>query len=191
VVSELRGQHAGAGATLAKGLSRFFPVLGTSFLMAVIMVVVAIVMAIVFGMMFQGSPELAMILVGCAIGAIYAVYYVAIPSAVMERPGVAGALGRSGELTSGKRGAIFGLLVLVALAKFGVNKVLEGVLIDEQAIMDDPSQIWGMLKTGIWAQLVADIIFSMFTAAFASVTYYLLRAEKEGTSADELAAVFE
>jgi hypothetical protein len=187
VVSELRGQHAGMGATLAKGFSRFFPVLGTSIVLAIIVIVVGIGMSVVF----MAAQELGIILVLTAIGAVYAVYFVAIPSAVVERPGVFGALGRSGALTSGRRGAIFGLIALVFLAKFGLNKVLEGFLIDQEALMEDPDAIWDMLKTGIWAQMAVDLVFSMFMAVLASVTYYLLRAEKEGTSADELAAVFD
>jgi hypothetical protein len=191
VVSDLRGQHASVGATLAKGLSRFFPVIGSAIILIIIMIVVSLVMAIMFAMVFSGSPELAMILVGCGMGAMYSVYYVTIPSAVMERPGVVGALGRSSELTSGRRGGVFALLVLIFLAKFGMNKVLEGIMIDQEALMEDPDAIWTMLKNGIWAQMAVDIIFSMFTAAIACVTYYLLRSEKEGTSADELAAVFD
>jgi hypothetical protein len=110
---------------------------------------------------------------------------------VMEKPGVFGALGRSGALTSGKRGAIFGLLALVFLAKFGLNKMLEGFIVDQESLMRDPDGIWSAIKNLVWARLVVDLIFSMFMAVLASVTYYLLRSEKEGTSADELASVFD
>ena len=36
VVMELKGQHAGMGATLSKGFSRFFPVLGVAILLAMV-----------------------------------------------------------------------------------------------------------------------------------------------------------
>jgi hypothetical protein len=166
-------------------------VLGSALLIAILIGGVAIGTSLIAAPIFMGSPELAQILVGCAVGAVLAVYYVTIPSAVMERPGVFGALGRSGALTAGRRGAVFGLLLLVFLAKFGLSKLLEGMLIDMEALMADPDAAISAMRTLMWAQAIADVVFAMFTATIACVTYYLLRSEKEGTSADELASVFD
>ena len=47
------------------------------------------------------------------------------------------------------------------------------------------------LKTYLYANFVVDLLLGTLGGVVAAVTYYLLRAEKEGTSADELAAVFE
>ena len=42
----------------------------------------------------------------------------------------------------------------------------------------------------MYLNLAEEMLVGSITAVMASVAYYFLRAEKEGTSADELAAVF-
>jgi hypothetical protein len=187
VVRELKGQHASIGATLAQGFRRFFPVIGTALLLGLLVAVTA------FGTGFVAlrMGTFGQILVLCAIGAIWATYIAAIPAAVMEPSGMTGPLTRSSSLTQGRRGAIFATLAVLMGVKFVTNEIVGSMLVDEAAIMDDPDKMWDMMRTSMYATVVIDIVFSMFMAVLASVSYYLLRAEKEGTSADELAAVFE
>jgi hypothetical protein len=187
VVMELKGQHASIGDTIVQGFRRFFPVLGVALLFGVLIVVVAFVV----GFFAMRMETFGQILVRCAVGAIYAIYLCAIPAAVIERPGVSGALSRSSSLTQGRRGAIFAMLALVMLVKFGCTEIVSSMLIDQEALMEHPELMWGMLRDALWVTVAFDVLFSMFMAVLASVTYYLLRAEKEGTSADELAAVFD
>ena len=47
------------------------------------------------------------------------------------------------------------------------------------------------MKTSMYINLGIQVILGTLAAVVAAVAYYALRAEKEGTSANELAAVFE
>ena len=187
VVMELKGRRAGIGACIGVGLARLFPVLGVMLLLGIILIAVGIVA----GILVLGLGLLGLVVGLVLVGVIYAVYYVAIPAAVLERPGVAGALSRSSALTRGRRGAVFGLLFLVFGVRIVITLVMRSVIIDENAAVANPDLIYGMLKTYYWGALIVGIIFSILAGTLASVTYYLLRSEKEGTSADELAAVFD
>ena len=187
VVMELRGRRAGVGACIGVGLARLFPVLGVMLLLGIILIAVGIVAVI----MILGLGLFGVVAGLVLVGAIYTVYYVAIPAAVLERPGVAGALSRSSELTRGRRGAVFGLLFLVFGVRIAITLLMRSVIIDEAAALANPDLIYGMLKTYYWGALIVGILSSILAGTLASVTYYLLRLEKEGTSADELAAVFD
>ena len=188
VVMELRGQHAGIGATLSQGLRRFFPVLGTATIIGVLLMVVG------FGVIYLGARmnlgTFGQVLVYCTIGAIWSIYLCAIPAAVIEPSGLVGPLSRSSSLTQGRRGAIFGMLTVYFGAKFIAGEIVTSTILTPDSLMGEES-IWDLMRTAFYVSTIIDIVFSMFLAVAASVTYYLLRAEKEGTSADELASVFE
>ena len=181
VVMELKGQHAGIGSTVAHGFSRFFPVLGVALLIGIMIAAVVFASSFVLGRM----GLFGQIAVLCLWGLVYSVYFVAIPAAVIERPGAGGALTRSRELTMGHRGAIFAVLAMISLIKFLADQILQDTVLEDSASMEDALRKVMYIKVGI------DVVLSMLQGVLASVAYYLLRNEKEGTSADELASVFE
>lgn len=188
VVMELNGSHASLGSCIAVGLKRFFPVLGVGLVMGLIFFVILFIA----GMAIFPLGIVAVIGALLFIGMIYALYYVALPSAVIERPGVAGALLRSRDLTAGHRGGIFGVIVLLAVAKYFINKWVGEGMVDEQAIMEGGEEvIIALVKKIIWVDVAITTVFSILTGVIAAVTYYLLRSEKEGTSSQDLASVFE
>jgi hypothetical protein len=180
VVSELRGQHAPIGQAVTVGLKRFFPVLGVTLLIGAIIIGPAILLGFM-------APILLILWIVPAL-MMYCMYYVAVGASVIEKPGIAGALARSRDLTAGRRGGIFGMLLLLGLIGWGLDKVLQSVFIEETA--DLAAAIDGF-KSYLYANFVVDLLLGTLGGVVAAVTYYLLRSEKEGTSADELAAVFE
>jgi hypothetical protein len=168
VVMELQGQRASVGACIATGFSRFFPVLGVVLLSA----------------LCAGGATLLLIIPGVI---VFCMLYVATPTAVLERPGVMGALGRSRELTRGHRLEIFGLVLILALLGFGLRMVVQTMTLD-------PRHLDATLHNApayVFITLFEQMVVNSIGAVMASVAYYFLRAEKEGVSAAELAAVFD
>ncbi|MHC4224040.1 MAG: hypothetical protein ACYSUN_08625, partial [Planctomycetota bacterium] len=140
------------------GLSRLFPVQGVGILGG---------LAILAGFMMLVIPG---IIFTCML-------YVAIPVAVVEKPGVFASLKRSAELTNGNKGSIFGIaLVLGFLQQIG------------QTIVDKatPEETWA-----IWVVLAVSFAFGALQSVAMGVSYYRLRESKEGVSIDELVKVFE
>jgi hypothetical protein len=109
---------------------------------------------------------------------VYCMFYVAVPCTVIERPGVTGALSRSRELTAGHRMQIFGLVLIVGLISGGISVLL--------SLVKSVS-----FEAYVYSQMVQNLLVGSLGVVMGSVAYHLLRAEKEGTSAPELAAVFD
>jgi hypothetical protein len=172
VVMELQGARASVGACIATGFARFFPVLGVAVLSALCICGASVLLVI---------PGLV---VTCML-------YVATPAAVIERPGVTGALGRSRDLTAGHRLAIFVLMVLL----FGLVYLCKIVVVDVTLpYIKDPTHArdtLARLPLYMYVNLAREVLLGSLSAVMTAVTYYLLRSEKEGISAAELAAVFD
>jgi len=121
------------------------------------------------------------------------VWYVFVPSCVVERLGPIKSLNRSAELTKGCRLKIFALYLLFFAIIGGLGTVgfiFVGVL---SVLM-----IWVspfLLMFFLLFQPVIHIVISAPVMAFAqvmiAVTYYELRSVKEGISVDNLANVFD
>lgn len=168
VVMELRGQRASMADNLRVGISRLLPSL-----------LVTLLWVLCVGLGF-----LALIIPGVI---LYCMLYVAVPASVIERPGIGGALSRSSHLTSGSRPGIFALILIVGVASYGVQKLLENAFLDSA----DPNQIMASVQTFVYATAAFEIIAGVFGAVLTAVTYAQLRFSKEGASADELARVFD
>jgi hypothetical protein len=163
VVMQLQGSHAGIGACLGKGLARLLPVLGVA-IVSGICIILGLVLLIVPGLI------------------IATIVYVATPAAVIEKSGVFGALSRSSELTRGHRMQIFAIMLLLWLIGVGVNQVEQSMFLEHASMSD--------IKTYVYVNLGAQILLSTLGAVMTAVGYSVLRREKDGTSVDELAAVF-
>jgi hypothetical protein len=162
VVMELQGQRASIGACITTGIVRFFPALGVALLT---------MLCVTGGCFLLVIPGLVMM---CML-------YIATQCSVLERPGVMGALRRSRELTQGHKLEIFGLLMILGGLNYGLQHLVETVMLTER---DD-------LPGYVYAVMVQEMVVGSISAVMASVAYYFLRAEKEGTSAAELAAIFD
>jgi len=165
-VMELRGKHAGVGKCIQVGLVRALPVMLTAILAG---------LAIGIGFVLLIIPGFVVV----------TVLYVAIPVAVVERPGIMKSLSRSSELTSGYRLKIFGL----ALILMGSTVAISYLLADKigTAVLEDPSSLAGYM----YASTGFEIFIAILGAIVSAVVYHDLRAIKDGVNIDELAAVFE
>jgi hypothetical protein len=165
---DLRGHKAGIGTCIAHGLSSIIPVIVGSIIL-------------VIGV---GLASLLLLIPGLIVMTMWWVY---IPTIVVERKSIAAGFVRSQELTSGHRWPIFGLIIIVmvlsALVTY-VTRTISFTVISNSTSMDALSVVF-----------VVDYLGSSLAAAFGAVVvavgYYYLRAEKEGIDADEIASVFD
>jgi hypothetical protein len=117
-------------------------------------------------------------------------WWVAIPVAVIERPGAMASLRRSAYLTAENRWRVFGLILCFFFAAaFG------GGLSDAAAGAGLRS-IGGIGQIGIdWATTIVTWLWTALImaaqAVLTAVSYYHLRVVKEGVGIDDIAAVFD
>ena len=86
-------------------------------------------------------------------------------------------LGRSRDLTKRHRLALLALLLTLFALAFGVRFAIGRIAWNLDAL--------------IYVDLAAMVIIGSLIATMPSVAYYYLRAEKEGSTAEELATVFD
>ena len=176
IFQALSGKRVTFGEALSTGLKRMFPVLGVSIAYGLIVGV---------GTLFLVIPGLIFM---CML-------YVAVPAAVIEAPGIGGALGRSRDLTDGHRLAIFGLALALGLANMGMAYLIEqslfGDLTESKLEAMSPEKLVSTVNYAIVVNVGWMAITASFFAVSTVVVYFLLRKSKEGTNADELAAVFQ
>ena len=173
-VQHLRGQRVHFGECLGRGLSLLIPVLG---------VVILSTLAIGLGFVLLVIPGLI----------VMTMLWVAIPVAVIERPGVVASLKRSRELTGGHRWKVFGILLILWLLAVVIGAIVAlpfgvGLFTGNLDMYNEPS---GLLTA---AAIVDYAISALFTAAYAvavAVGYYALRSSKEGVDIEQIAAVFD
>ena len=163
-VRELRGARAGLGECLLRGLSVFLPVLIVGILVTLLVAVGTLLLVI---------PGIVAIVM-CA---------VAIPVAVVERPGIWASVKRSVALTKGNRWRVFGLILIFYLgfAMIGYALDLAGV----PTFTPDGSNF------AVFVQFAWSAITTAIYAVFGAVIYHDLRIAKEGATTEQIASVFD
>lgn len=157
----MRNQPFQIGESLSKGLARFLPVIGTSICMG---------FAIGFGTLLLVVPGFILM----------AMFYVALPSCVVERLGPFQSLSRSSELTKGHRWKVFGLAILLMICVGVISSILQAIFLVFQSTA---VLIVGMF---LWESLARAA-----EAIVAVVAYHDLRVAKEGVDIDHIASVFD
>ncbi len=171
VFQQLRGQPASIGKCLGVGLARMFPILGVGLMMGLAL------MAGLIALIVPGLIVLAML-------------WVAVPVAIVERPGVLASLSRSAELTKGHRWSAFGVIFLVLLVNWGVGQIVQKIFLGDLHGMT-ADQIIHALKVFLVANVVQSAILAPLQAVSTAVGYHDLRVAKEGVQIDQLASVFD
>ncbi len=159
VFQHVRGKQASVSDCLTVGLQRLFPVLGVGILAGIA----------------TGLGTLLCIVPGLIIATILAA---AVPTAVIEKPGVFASLSRSADLTSGYRWTVFGVVFGLGILQF-LAQLLVGALVAFS------------LGALLAATVVSTIIFTGLQATAPALVYYHLRKAKESIDVEEIAAVFD
>ena len=168
---DLRGQRASIGECIARGLPMIIPVIGVSFIYMLLTILGLI----------------ALVVPGIIVSVIYAV---AVPVAVVERPGVFMSLVRSAALTSGNRWRVFGV-GLVIFGIWGVVGVINGLVMSAVGVdIFEAGPYSASIPVGLMSYFLEAFIIAL-GAVFTVVIYHELRMAKEGVGVDEIAAVFD
>ncbi len=162
-VQELRGRHADIAGSIARGLPRLFPVILVTIVMWIAIFLASILLII------PGFIVATMTLV-------------AVPVAVVEKPGIFASLGRSAELTKGNRWRVFALLLITCVLQAAIGGLIGFVI----------GLIFGDSLTSILiAEYAGSAVAVAFTGVIIAVTYYELRVANDGVDIDQIAAVFD
>jgi len=184
VVEQLGGKTAGIGRCLSVGISRLFPVLGVGIVASIAIASPLVLAGLLVGLGGAGSGPAVLILVpACAIPSVvlYCMYFAAVPAAVIERPGLFGALGRSMRLTRGAKGTIFLTLLVLVVVNWLAGKILAAA-ITVQSMAD--------LPVFMWVTLAWSVVWGGLQATVPAVVYHDLRVAKEGVGIEDLKKVF-
>lgn len=168
-IQVLRNQPVALNTCLSRGFALVFPVIG-------LIILVSLIIGIGFVLLFVPGLILATML------------WVAIPVAVIERPGVVASMKRSAELTKGNRWRIFGLLVIVLVIQIVIGVVL--VSIFGVGAMAGGGVAGGSIVFVLFQWLI-QAFFAVLYAVIIAVSYQNLRIAKEGGSLDQIASVFD
>ncbi len=181
VVMELQGKRAGIGACIGVGFKRLLPAMGVAVLS--LLAIGGVILLCLLPVIAIGSAGIIFLIPGVIFAMIiFCRLYVAMPASVVEKPGVMGALTRSGQLTMGRKGQIFGIVLLLGVMSWAIGK-LQGAMFEPRSIAD--------LRLSVYISLGIQVLTGSLGSVISAVAYYYLRNEKEGTSASELASVFE
>lgn len=160
VVQQLRGRPCGIGEALYVGAARLFPAIGVALLSG---------LAILGGFLLLVIPGII----------VFLKLYVATPVAIMERPGVVASLKRSSALTTGVKGQLFVMSILIFVVAFVVGYAIEMGTGDSS-----PNTRW--IVHGAF-----EVVVQSFGAVLPAVVYVLLRASRDGASIEDVAKVFD
>lgn len=166
--SWLNGREVGFAECLGAGARRCLPLIGLG--------IVAFI-AIGFGMMLFFVPGVMMAMA----------WIVAAPALVVERTGVFGALGRSADLTRGRRWPIFALAVLFFIAQ----TVVQQVLISLMGVVFGGATPFAQVLNQLPVSAVLGVVVGVVLSAGIASIYYELRSTREGIGPEALAAVFD
>ncbi len=162
VYRSLCGERATIWEALAKGLKRFFPLLGT-LLVVEGLTIVGLILLVIPGIVFV------------------CISIVTIPACVVEHRGPLDSLQRSSVLTRHHRWTIFILLAVVFAVSFAINYAMIPLRrFPSLAVVYMPF----LLRLPL-------IIPAAFNSVMVAVIYYTLREVKEGVAAENLADVFD
>jgi len=166
-IVQLRGSHASILDCVAKGLGLLFPVLIVS-LLAGLLIGLATMLLVIPGFF------------------LFTILWVAVPAAVVERPGIIGSLRRSAQLTKGYRWQVFGVIAIFMIIGFVVNFVLIAPVVGAMA----SGAVWSSGLAGVVIVAVQALTSALSSVAVA-VGYHDLRIAKEGVDTTQIAAVFD
>lgn len=192
VFQVLVGNSTSLGASLSRGMRRFFSIVGASSL---------IFLGMFFGCLLPVLPGIFLrssflMLAGVAVAFFLFLWFmckwtVAIPACVVEHLGPIDSLRRSTELTKGYRLKIFGLLTLaflLFLIFLFVLMMIYGLLLT--LIATFAPLIVGKAITMLGLGVVLSLPIAFINVTYTTI-YYDLRSTKEGIAVDSLANVFD
>ncbi len=177
---QLRGEPAGLLLCLRAGVTRFLPVVGVGLFVGLLAIICAIVSFLVLGVLglWVGQGWMGVSATAVLPAVVWCSYWVAVPVAVVERPGLVASLARSAQLTRGDRFRVLALVLVLQLLQVAAA-FLVMLVVGPRAV-----------SIGVWATLSVTVLLGALGAVVSSVAYHDLRVAREGVGVEELIRVF-
>jgi hypothetical protein len=180
----MRGKPLSIVEALQIALRRLLSIIGIAVCMGIALIaVIALPTALTgsFARVFSTKVLYIGLVIGLGLAAmLMTMWFVAMPSCVVERRRPFSSMGRSIDLTGGHRWKIFGMAMLLFLVAAVIGAIV-GVLLGlsgSRLLVALGALAW----TGVWGA---------FHAVLVVVTYHDLRVAKEGVDTDQIASVFD
>lgn len=128
----LEGEEVDLGGVVSKALGRFFSLLGAAVLVALITLAgtIPLIIGLLISVLALVNPAMATIgLVFLVLGIVLVLYimcwyYCVIPALMLEDRGILDALSASKQFSNGRKWAIFGLIIIVAIISIILNLIV-------------------------------------------------------------------
>jgi hypothetical protein len=184
-VQELRGQHPSPLACLWRGIAVMLPAVGVGLSIAFVLGL-GVLMTFAAGVVTRSITGTLVVFALMLIPGLMLLtrWWVAVPVAVIERPGVLASLSRSTQLTEGRRWPILAIVVL-----FAVLSLLESQLVQQMLALILHDGLGRVAAEAIG--IATGTVVTAFTCVVIAVGYFVLRADKDGLDPGSIAAVFD
>lgn len=113
--------------------------------------------------------------------------FVLVPSLVAENAGYFGSIGRSIDLTKGRRWSILAILLIACVFSLSFG-ILGALLIAVTLIVAIPQVAWA---GNLLAVILFDAMYWVIWAVIPAVTFYYLRRDNDGSPPGQTAIVFD
>lgn len=182
VTARLRYEPARLGPAIVVGLTRLFPLLLLVLFVLLCLTGVWFAVSIIFMLTrFLGVPLVFAFL--ALLVRLTCNFWVALPVAVLERPGMIASLRRSAALTRNRRWRVLGIFVPQIILFTGVAIVFEAIL--------DPGGSPLAIDVTMLCYVTALAMVQAWSAVSMVVSYHALLRDHKGTPEHELAQIFD
>jgi hypothetical protein len=183
VVAAIEGRPLSLGGWLRSGATRFVTALITVILVSLCIGGISVIVAIPFAF---GAPHPLVVSSIATLLTLWllALWYAAGPVSVIEGTGSLAAIGRGRALTKGHRLAILGFLILWLIAARGLWWL-------ELLLMLGGTGGTIQVAHYLYIDFIRECLVGSLGGVMAGVTYYFLRADRDGADPQQLATVFE
>lgn len=179
----LRGRSANAG-DVVHGLRSAVPIVLAGVIYGIPMFASDLIDALVPGEGLLVSGLKLAAIVGAMV--LIVMWWVYVPAIAIEGKGVFAGLGRSAQLTKGRRWAVAGVFVLAAIAMIGPLILIAATAgVPSGALSAGPFTPFGVVGFVFYA------LASAFFSVVVTVAYFHLRIEKEGSGVEDIVRVFD
>tara|TARA_Y100001960_G_scaffold259740_1_gene279797 strand:- start:137 stop:967 length:831 start_codon:yes stop_codon:yes gene_type:complete len=179
VVSYLRGRQAGSVEILCQSVKSVPSLL----LLTLMAIAVFLVLAVLNFVPILGT--IAFVAIGTW---LYAIFWVVVPSIVVEGAGPIAGLGRSAQLTQGHRWSVLGIIILWIAISMMIG-ITAGAVVGAVGFAAGQGGLGSIVSVIINA--IVQAVMMGLGASVAAVGYHDLRVAKEGVGADQIARAFD
>ncbi|WP_419901895.1 hypothetical protein [Kiloniella sp.] len=134
----------------------------------------------IYALLYHSNLTILLLMPGVYFG-LY--FFVLFPVIVVEQPGIIASFKRSSELTKGHHWSLLAVSLMIIAGAYGLGLLEKLIIVHTIAI--------GFDLAGVAMTTFIGSLYVAFLSVFFAITYYNLRAQKEGAPTDQIVSVFD